>query len=376
VSLRREESGVASRCYSGRAPGSVSTTAADGAFSMKRSISLVILSLALGLLLAACGGGGSTATLKSGDVAVVGGQTITQDDFNALIKRADISYKQHKTPIPKPGTGAYESLKGQAITFLVQRAEYAQKAQDMGIHITDKQIDDRINQLKKQFYGGSEKKYEQTLAAQGLTPSRARDEVKAQLISEALYNKVTGSVKVSDKAVTDYYNKNKALYVQKASRDVRHILVNSKALADSLYAKLVADHEKNFAALAKKYSKDPGSAANGGRLTITKGQTVPQFDKVAFSLKTGAIAKPIKTSYGWHIIQALSAIRPPSTTSLSKVKEQIRLQLEQQQKNTVMTNWVNDVKKEFCKPGKVKYESGFAPTTDPCASLTSATTTT
>jgi parvulin-like peptidyl-prolyl isomerase len=200
--------------------------------------------------------------------------------------------------------------------------------------------------------------------------------VKAQLISEALYNKVTGSVKVSDKAVTDYYNKNKTLYQQKASRDVRHILVNSKALADSLYAKLVADHEKNFAALAKKYSKDPGSAANGGRLTISKGQTVPQFDKVAFSLKTGAIAKPIKTSYGWHIIQALSPIRPPSTTPLSKVKEQIRLQLEQQQKNTAMTNWVNDVKKDFCKPGKVKYEAGFAPTPDPCASLTTATATT
>src|SRR5207245_6519620 len=104
------------------------------------------------------------------------GQTITQDDFNDLIKRADVSYNTHHTPIPKPGTAAYESLKGQALTFLVQRAEFAQKAQDMGIHISDKQIDDRINQLKKQFYGGSEKKYEQTLAQQGLTPARARDE--------------------------------------------------------------------------------------------------------------------------------------------------------------------------------------------------------
>jgi parvulin-like peptidyl-prolyl isomerase len=290
--------------------------------------------------------------------------------------RAKVSYQARKTPFPKPGTGAYESLKGQAITFLVQRAEFAQKAADMGIHISNKQIDDRINQLKKQFYGGSEKKYEQTLKQQGLTPQTARGEVEAQLISEALYTKVTSSVKVSDKAVADYYNKNKSLYVQKASRDVRHILVNSKVLADQLYSQLVADHEKNFAALAKKYSKDPGSAANGGRLTITKGQTVPQFDKTAFSLKTGAIAKPIHTTYGWHVIQALSPIRPPSTTPLSKVKDSIRLQLAQQQKNTVMTNWVDDVKKEFCKPGKVKYEPGFQPTPDPCLSLTSTTSTT
>ncbi len=342
---------------------------------MKRPISLVVFSLALALLVAACGGGGSTATLHAGDVAVVGNQTITKDDFSALMNRAKISYAAHKQPLPKPGTPAYESLKGQAITFLVQRAQFQQKAADMGIHITDKQIDDRINQLKKQFYGGSEKKYEQTLKQQGLTPASARNEVKAQLISEALYNKVTSNVKVSDKAIEDYYNKNKALYEQKASRDVRHILVSSKALADQLYAKLVADHEKNFAALAKKYSKDPGSAANGGRLTITKGQTVPQFDKTAFSLKTGAIAKPIHTTYGWHIIQALSPIRPPSTQPLSKVKDSIRLQLEQQLKNTAMTNWVNDVKKEFCKPGKVKYQPGYQPTPDPCLSLTSSTTT-
>src|SRR5205807_6235222 len=218
------------RCYTRRAPSSVSATAADGAFSMKRHISLVILSLALGLLVAACGGGGQTATLKSGDIAVVGGQTITKDEFTTLLNVGKKNYESQKTPFPKPGTPAYESLKGQLITALVQRAEFAQKAEDMGIHISDKQIGDRIQQLKKSpQYGGSEKKYEQTLRKQGLTPATARNEIKTQLISEALYNKVTGSVKVSDKAVTDYYNLHKSLYLQPATRDVRHILVNSRA---------------------------------------------------------------------------------------------------------------------------------------------------
>ena len=344
---------------------------------MKRHISLVILSLALGLLVAACGGGGQTATLKSGDIAVVGGQTITKDEFTTLLNVGKKNYESQKTPFPKPGTPAYESLKGQLITALVQRAEFAQKAEDMGIHISDKQIGDRIQQLKKSpQYGGSEKKYEQTLRKQGLTPATARNEIKTQLISEALYNKVTGSVKVSDKAVTDYYNQHKSLYLQPATRDVRHILVNSRALANTLYAKLAADHEKNFAALAKKYSKDPGSASNGGKLTVIKGRTVPEFDKVAFSLKTGAIAKPIHSSYGWHIIQALSPIRPPSTQPLSKVKEQIRGQLEQTAKQTTITNWAHGVEKAFCKPGKVKYQPGYEPTPDPCLALTSSTTTT
>ena len=342
---------------------------------MKQRASLVILSTSVVLLAAACGGGGGTATLQPNDVAVVGSQAITKDDLNSLLNRAKKSYAAQHRPFPKSGTPAYESLKGQAVTFLVQRAEFEQKASDMGIHISDKDIDARIEQLKKQFYGGSEKKYEQTLKQQGLTVAQARTEVKAQLISEKLYNNVTSKVHASDDAVKKYYDQHKQLYVQKASRDVRHILVKSKTLADKLHAQLVASHEKTFATLAKKYSQDPGSKNNGGKLTIVRGQTVPPFDKVAFSLKTGQLSTPVHTQYGWHIIQALSAIKPPSTTPLDKVKDSIRLQLEQQDKNTVMTKWVDDVKKDFCKPGKVKYQAGFAPTPDPCLAITSSTPT-
>ena len=342
---------------------------------MKQHTFLAGLAVIVLLLLAACGGGG-TASLASNDVAVVGGQQVTKDDLTNLLERAKKSYEAQKRPFPKPGTSAYNTLQGQAVTFLLQRAEFAQKAADMGIHISDKQIDDRINQLKKQFYNGSEKVYEQNLKKQGLTPAQARQEVKAQLISEAIYNKITSKVNVSDSLIQSYYNANKAAYQQKASRDVRHILVPSKALADKLYAQLVAAHEQNFAALAKRYSKDPGSAAKGGQLTVTRGQTVPAFDKTAFALKKGELSHPVHTQYGWHIIQALSAIKPPTVTPLSKVKASIRQQLAQQQKNGAMTVWVDGVKTDYCKGGKVKYAPGYAPNPDPCVAVTAATSTT
>ena len=342
---------------------------------MKRNALLSGLALVASLALAACGGGGGTASLHGGDVAVVGGQQVSKDELASLMERAKKSYQAQKRAFPKPGTASFNTLQGQAVTFLLQRAEFAQEAADMGIHISDKQIDDRISQLKKQFYNGSEKKYEQTLKQQGLTPEQARQEVKAQLISEQLYAKVTGGVHVSDAAIEKYYQQNKTVYQQKESRDVRHILVQSKALADRLYQQLVASHEQNFAALAKKYSKDPGSAANGGKLTIVRGQTVPQFDKTAFDLKTGELAQPIHTQYGWHIIQALSAIKPPSVTPLSKVKASIRQQLEQQKKNDELTKWLEDTKKSYCN-GRIKYQVGYQPNPDPCASLTSTAQTT
>jgi foldase protein PrsA len=338
-------------------------------FFMKRLLSLAFLTVVLAV--AGCGGT-STATLGSDDAAIVGSQAITKDQFRSLMDRAQKTYDAQKRPFPKPGSTEYEQLKGQAIAYLVQRAEYAQEADSMGIKISDSDVDKRIEQLKKQYYGGSEAKYEKTLKQQGLTQDQAKEEVRASLIAEGVFKKVTDKVNVSNKDIANYYDSHKSQYVQPESRDVRHILVTKKALADSLYARLKGG--ANFAALAKKYSKDPGSASNGGKLTISKGQTVPEFDKTAFSLKKGQLSQPIHTQYGYHIIQALSAIKPAQTTSLSKVAPSIKQQLEQQEKNDLMTKWVEDKKKSYCK-SRIKYQVGYEPNPDPCASVTGATTT-
>jgi parvulin-like peptidyl-prolyl isomerase len=347
-------------------------SAANGAFSMKRFIPLALISLAL--VAAGCGGGNSTATLGTDDVAVVGSKEISKTDFQALMDRARKSYEAQKRPFPKPGTVEYETLKGQAIGFLMQRAEFEQEAESRGIEITDEKVDKRITQLKKQFYGGSDKRYQDVLKQQGLTEEQAKGEVRATLISEELFKKVTEDVKVSDKEIKSYYDSHKSQYGQPESRDVRHILVQKKALADQLYAQLKSG--ANFAVLAKRYSKDPGSASNGGKLTVSKGQTVPEFDKTAFKLKKGQLSAPIHTQYGYHIIQALSDIKPAQSTPLSKVKDSIRQQLEQQQKNDAMTKWVTETKKHYCGGTRIKYQVGYQPSTDPCLTVTSSTTAT
>jgi parvulin-like peptidyl-prolyl isomerase len=345
-------------------------SAANGAFSMKRLILLTFFLIAL--VVAGCGGT-SSATLSSDDAAVVGSQQITKDEFQSLMERAQASYTAQKKPFPKPGTAEYEQLKGQAVTFLIQQAEFEQEAESMGIKVTDDKVNTYLEKLKKQYYGGSEQRYQKALKQQGLTEEQAKVATHGQLISEALFKKVTGDVAVSKQEIKAYYTSHKSQYGQPQTRDVRHILVTKKALADQLYAQLKSGG--NFAALAKKYSKDPGSASNGGKLTISKGQTVPAFDKTAFSLKNGELSQPIHTQYGYHIIQALSAVKPAQTTSLSKVESSIKGQLEQQRKNDVMTRWVADKKKSYCKSG-IKYQVGYQPNPDPCASVTGATTTT
>jgi parvulin-like peptidyl-prolyl isomerase len=325
----------------------------------------------LALLVAGCGGT-TTASLGSDDVAVVGDQQVSKDQFQQLMARAQKSYDQQKRPFPKAGSTEYEQLKGQAITFLVQQAEVDSQAKKLGVDISDDKIDKEIARYKKQFYGGSDARYEKAVKQQGLTDQQARDAIREQLVSQALFKKLTTEVKVSDADIKQYYDTHKTQYVQPESREVRHILVTKKALADSLYQQLKGG--ANFAKLAKQYSKDPGSAAKGGKLTVSKGQTVPQFDKTAFSLKTGQLSQPVHTQYGYHIIQALTAVKAASTTSLAQVRASIRQQLEQQKKNDKITKWLEDTKKSYCG-GKIKYQVGYQPNPDPCATLTGSTAT-
>ncbi len=332
---------------------------------MRRLAPLFVLSAVTAVLMAGCGGGGGGSVSK-GDVASVGSAHITKAQLDALLAQAQRSYKLQKRAFPKVGSPEYQTLQGQAIKYLVQRDEFAQKADDLGIKITDKQFAARLKQVKLQCCGGSEKKYQAQLKQQGVSDQEVQREVRDQLISEAIFKKVTANAKVGDKDIAAYYASHLSQYTQPESRDVRHILIACTKPADCVKAKQTADKlygqlkgGADFAALAKKYSQDPGSKNAGGKLTISKGQTVPPFDKLAFSLKKDELGKPVHTQYGWHVIQALSAVKPSKKTPLSQVKAAIKQQLLQQKKNDAMQKWLNGLEKEF-KP-KIHYAAGYAP---------------
>ena len=109
----------------------------------------------------------------------------------------------------------------------------------------------------------------------------------------------------------------------------------TKAEADQIRAELTPE---NFAELARENSTDTGSAKQGGSLgPIQKGQLVPEFEKVAFSLKDGEISQPVKTQFGWHIITV--DITPAKTTSFADAKDQIVQTQLSQKRQAEYTKW-------------------------------------
>ena len=333
-------------------------------------ITLALLTASVALVAVGCGG---SESVPAGAVAVVGGTPVTKAALDRLLDQTKKNYAVRKQEFPKAGTPEYQSLQTQWVQFLVQLEELRQAADDLGIKVTQKDIDKVEKQLIDSQFGGKRAGYEKALKAQGLTAADYRIVLERQVLTTKIYDEVTKDVEVSDLEILDYYGQNQAQYPE--TRDVRHILLRettpagcnpdsdpkckidyakSKAEAEKVYAQLKAG--ASFAALAKSVSADPGSKDTGGKLTITRGQTAPEFDKTAFDLKEGVISEPVKTMFGYHIIEALSSVKK---TKLESVRETIRQTLLQEKKNQAMQSWLEELTKDY--EGKVSYATGFEP---------------
>jgi parvulin-like peptidyl-prolyl isomerase len=322
---------------------------------MKRSLMLAAAALAVLTVVAA--GCGDTDEVPTDAVAVVDGTPISKSTLDELLTRTKKTYAAQKRQFPKAGTPEYQSLQTQAVAFLVQRAEYAREADKLGVKVTDAQIQKKVDDVKKQYFGGNQKKFEAGLKAQSYTLAALRDDARAQLVSEGIYKDITGNAKISDAEAQQYYDQNIDRYKVAESRVVRHILVKTKNEADQIRSEI--EGGADFATLAKEKSLDPGSKDQGGKLTVSKGQTVAPFDKAAFSLDTNQLSGPVKTQYGYHLIQPLTDVKQGRVTPFTEVRAQIKSQLLQQKKGDAVSQWVAKVEKEY--KGKVSYATGYEP---------------
>lgn len=328
-------------------------------------LTLALLLATVALAATACGGGSDS--VPAGAVAVVDGTEIPKSDLDDLVAYAKQGYKSQGQEFPKAGTPEYQSLQTQYVALLVEAAEFRKAADDLGVPVTPKDVDEVEDTFVKDKFQGNKAEYEKALKKAGYTREQYRtNALEFSALSKNLFDEVTKDVKVTEQEILEYYTQNQSQFGGD-SRDVRHILVTekgkdgnvdfaaSKKKADEIYAQLAGGAD--FAALAKAESQDPGSAAKGGKLTITRGSTVPEFDKVSFELDQGELSKPVKTQYGYHVIEAISSVRKGPT--LDDVRPVVKAQLLQQKRNDDMQAWIDELRKQY--EGKVSYAAGYEP---------------
>jgi len=321
----------------------------------------LLAALALAMAAVGCGGdGGDDGTeveVPADAIAVVGDKEITKAEYDRLLASAEKTYEAREQEFPAAGTPEFAQLRNAIVRSLVEQAQFEIAAEELDVTVTDADVDKRLDELKEQFFQGDEQKYKDELEAQGLTEEQVKSDLRTRLLSEKVFEKVTNEVEVTDEDVQKYYEDNAAQFETPASREVRHILVKSKARADQLHAQL--EGGADFAKLARQYSTDPASKKEGGKFTAQQGATVAPFDKVAFDLDTGELSEPVKTQFGWHIIEAVGDIKEKSTQDLSAVEEQIRSTLLEEKKNTRINEWIEELRARF--EDQTAYAPGFEP---------------
>jgi parvulin-like peptidyl-prolyl isomerase len=330
-----------------------------------KPLHLTFLAALAALTLAVSGCGGESG-VPEGAVAVVDGTEIPESDLDILVEQAK---RQYGAQFPKAGTPEYQDLRKQYVAGLVQNEWFAQEAEGLGLEVSDKEVDTELDKFVKSRFDGKQAELEKALKEQNFPMEALRDSLHDALLSQKLFEEVTKDVKVPQSELLAYYEQNSAQYSTPESRDVRHILISeksangevdfakSKTEADRIYSEL--RNGGDFAALAKAESADTVSAKDGGKLTVSKGQTVPEFDKWSFEAKVGDISQPIKTTYGYHVIEALSPVRDAAATPFKKVRASIQATLLQDKKTTFMNEWAADVRDKY--EGKTQYAAGLQP---------------
>ncbi|WP_341751703.1 MULTISPECIES: peptidylprolyl isomerase [unclassified Candidatus Tisiphia] len=160
--------------------------------------------------------------------------------------------------------------------------------------------------------------------------------VKNQLVQQELMERYVKS-HVDEKMINAEYDKLVASLKGKEEVKVSHILVANEKDAINVQNRLKKGEK--FAKLAKDFSKDEGSKANGGEIGyITSGQLVPEFEDKALSMKVNEISSPVKTQFGWHIITVLDK-RPAQIPS----KEEAIASITNQLSRDVILKYVADL---------------------------------
>jgi peptidyl-prolyl cis-trans isomerase C len=228
-----------------------------------------------------------------------------------------------------------------------------QEATSQKIAVPDADVETQLAQLRQQF--PSEDIFNQALKAQNKTVDMVKaDARRTMAISKLLETALASTRAVTPEQAKDFYDKNPDQFKRPEQVRASHILVTvdekadvatkaaAKRKAESLLKRVKAGGD--FTTLAKEHSQDPGSALNGGDLGLfQRGQMVPAFDQVAFTLAPGATSDLVETQFGYHIIRVVEK-KEAGAVPLDEARPQLEQFLQNQNRQKATESFVESLK--------------------------------
>jgi peptidyl-prolyl cis-trans isomerase SurA len=254
-------------------------------------------------------------------VAVVGNRPVLASQVDEEL----FSRQSQGTKLPDTPEGL-NGVRKQIVSSIIDEELLVQQAQrDTSITVTDEEIASGVEEQVRKVRGNftSEVDYRAELKKAGfqtpeeyrrwLTDQQRRAAFQNRLIEKLRNDGKLKAVAPTEKEMREFYDEQKAtLGSRPATVSFRQIVISPKpSAAAKLKAKAQADsivlelrRGADFATAARRFSQDPGSKEQGGSLNwFRRGVMVPEFERVAFTLKPGVVSDPVESPFGYHIIQ-------------------------------------------------------------------------
>ena len=237
-------------------------------------VAVIVLAVLLALQLS--GGGGA----KDGVAALVNGEPVYKADlFDTLY-----------------ATGGRDAL-----DQIIVRKLIVQEGVRSGLEITEEEMEEEVNNIVEESFGGSYEDFLSVLTLYGLSEEAFREDAKLNLLVRKL---AMAEINPTEEEARQYFDDNRFLFAQPEEIEARHILLEDRETADEVVALLNGGGD--FAELAAEYSTDLSNKDNAGYLGFfSRGTMVQEFEEAAFALEVGEISGPVQTDFGYHIIELL-----------------------------------------------------------------------
>ena len=212
----------------------------------------------------------------------------------------------------------YKKILDSSRESMIEQLLIIEMAKQDSVEVLDKDVERALDQQIENIIAqtGSKELAEEALGKKISDFKRSyKDDMKGKLLAEKYTGELTSSIQITRKEVESFYKTYKdSLPILPTAYKARHILIeikpSEKTLKNSLDKTQKIRQEiidgLSFSDAAKKYSQDPQSKNNGGDLGfVSRGVFVSEFEKAAFTLEKNILSDPIKTKYGYHLIEVL-----------------------------------------------------------------------
>ena len=215
--------------------------------------------------------------------ALVNGVVVSKAEYDMRVAQAQVYLLKQPGFDVKTEEGRRELVRfrERVLDWLIDQVLIEQQAAAQGIIISEARVEAEVARMR----GQNPTRFNKWLAANGLTMDTLREQVRTDLITTAMRDKVTASV---PRRVEQFH--------------VRHILLSEESAAQNVWQQI--KQGQNFIVMARRFSEDATTRDGGGDLGfLARGVMPPAFEKAAFALKPGEISGVVRSESGYHIIQ-------------------------------------------------------------------------